>query len=193
MLSEGERMLAWLAERHGKERVDGWLRSAARQISAPPNSAIPPRKIQKQMTQRTRAEVILAWFVHKRRGDPLDIVKLYLAAELYTWRKDQVFGPRIRNGFTNRVVGQIVAGWAKVEQAREVYQVRVERQPSWANVEYRRYEEVVKIRDKYEPQKSVYKMLGKMMREILSDHSLLSVVKDYYGTLLSQDTATVEH
>lgn len=180
MFAEGEWMLAWLAEKHGSERVDAWLKSAARQISAPPSAAISPRKVQKQMTQRTRAGVILAWFLHKRRGDPLAIVKLYLAAELYTWRRDQVFGPRIRNGFTNRVVGQIVAGWAKVEQEREVYQVRVEKQPSWANQEYRSYEQVVKVRDKYQPQKSVYKMLGKMVREILSEEGLLSSVKSYY-------------
>lgn len=184
MLAEGERMLSWLAERHGRERVDAWLKSAARAITAPPSSAIPPRKIQRQMTQRTRAEVILAHFLHKRRGDPLAIVKLYLAAELYTWRKDQVFGPRVRNGFTNRVAGQIVAGWAKVEQEREVYKVRVEKQPSWANQEFRRYEEVLNVIDNYKPQKSVYKMLGKMVREILSNHSLLQMVKEYYDKIL---------
>ncbi|MGJ0510457.1 MAG: hypothetical protein ACR652_25705 [Methylocystis sp.] len=189
MLAEGDKMLAWLAEKHGKERVDAWLKSAAREISAPPSSAIPPRKVQKQMTQRTRAEVILAWFLHKRAGDPLSIVKLYLVAELYTWRRDQVFGPRIRNGFTNRVVGQIVAGWAKVEQEREVYQVRVEKQPSWANQEFRRYDQVVKLRDKYNPQKSIYKMLGKMVREILSEEGLLSSVKSYYDHIYANGEA----
>jgi hypothetical protein len=193
MLVEGEKMLTWLAEKHGRERVDAWLKSAARQAISPASMALPPRKIQRQMTQRTRAGVILAHFLHKRRGDPLDIVKLYLSAELFTWRRDQVFGPRIRNGFTNRVVGQMVAGWAKVEQEREVYQVRVEKQPSWANQEYRSYEEVVKVRDKYKPQKSVYKMLGKMVREILVDHSLLHTVKEYYDKLHPEDTSSIEH
>ncbi|GLI94982.1 hypothetical protein [Methylocystis echinoides] len=189
MLAEGDKMLSWLAEKHGRERVDAWLKSAARRISAPPSSAIPPRKVQKEMTQRSRAEVVLAWFLHKRAGEPVDIVKLYLAVELYTWRKDQVFGPRIRNGFTNRVVGQIVAGWAKVEQEREVYKVRIEEQPSWANERYRRYEEVVKVVDKYEPQKSIFKMLGKMVREILTEEGLMLSVKTYYEHLLANGEA----
>lgn len=187
MFAEGEKMLAWLAQKHGRERVEGWLRSAAKQISAPPSIVLPPRKIQKQMTQRTRASIILAWYLHKRQGDPLAIIKLYLAAELYTRRNDQTFGPRVRKGFTNRIVGQIMAGWADVEQEREVWQVRLEKQPSWANDEYRRYEEVAKVVDKYKPQQSVHKMLGKMMREILGKQLLLSDVKEYYEYTCSQN------
>ncbi|WP_457798837.1 hypothetical protein [Methylocystis sp. S23] len=180
LLAEGEKMLTWLSEQHGAERVEGWLKAAARRINAPRSSAIPPRKIQKQMTQRSRAEIVLAWYLHKRGGDALDIVKLYLAAELYTWRNDPFFGPQIRNGYTNRVVGTIVARWAKVEQEREVYQVRLEKQPSWANSEFRRAEESVTVKDRYKPQQSVYKMLGKMVREILSEEGLLMSVKSYY-------------
>jgi hypothetical protein len=183
MLAEGERMLDWLREKHGPSSVDSWLKAAARRIIASRALVIPPRKIDRRMTQRTRAEIILAWFLHKRRGDPLQIIKLYLAAELYTWRKDRVFGPRVRNGYTNRLVGQIVARWAKVEQEREVYQVRVEQLPSWANQEFRRHEEVGRVRDTYKPQTSVYKMLGKMVREILSKEMLLPSVREYYDHL----------
>lgn len=189
MLAEGERMLEWLSERHGSSTVDGWLKAAARRITASQTLVIPPRKIDRRMTQRTRASVILAWFLHKRQGDAVAIVKLYLAAELYTRRRDKVFGPRVRNGFTNRLVGQLVARWAKVEQEREVYQVRIEKLPSWANQEFRRHEELVKVKDKYEPQKSVYKMLGKMIREILSKEMLLSSVKEYYDQLFIEGEA----
>ncbi len=184
MLAEGDRMLAWLSKEYGEGTVEAWIKAAARRVYASPSSAIPPRKVQKEMTQRSRAEVILAWFLHKRQGDAIDIIKLYLAAELYTWRKDLIFGPRIRNGFTNRVVGLIVAGWADVRQEREVYKVRLEEQPSWANERYRRYEEVVKVVDKYLPQQSIYKMLGRMVREILSDEGLILSVKSYYEHLL---------
>gem|GEM_PF-6161921 len=183
MLAEGERMLDWLREKHGAASVDSWIKAASRRITASRSLVIPPRKIDKRMTQRTRAEIVLAWFLHKRRGDPLEVIKLYLAVELYTRRKDRVFGPRVRNGFTNRVVGQLVARWAKVEQEREVYQVKVEKLPSWANQEFRRHEELVKVRDAYKPQTSVYKMLGKMIREILSKEMLLSSVKEYYDHL----------
>ncbi len=181
MLAEGERMLAWFAKQHGgPERVQAWLSATARSITAPASMAIPPRKIEKQMTQRARAGIILAWYLHKRRLDPKEIVKLYLAAELYTWRKDLHFGPAIRNGFTNRLVGHLVAKQAKIEQEREVYRSRLERLPSWANQEYRRIEEIVKVKDKYKPQTSVYKMLGKLIREWLSKDGWLMLVKDYY-------------
>ncbi|MGE0235463.1 MAG: hypothetical protein AB7P43_08720 [Methylocystis sp.] len=189
MLAEGERMLEWLREKHGAVNVESWLRAAARRITASPSMAIPPRKIDRRMTQRTRAEIILAYFLHKRRGDPLTIIQLYLAAELYTRRMDKVFGPTVRNGFTNRVVGQMVARWAKVEEEREVYRVSVETMPSWANQEFRRHEDLVKVKDTYKPQTSVYKMLGKMVREILRKELLLSSVREYYDHLFVKGEA----
>ncbi len=64
----------------------------------------------------------------------------------------------------------------------------------WVNTqEYRKYEEVVKVRDKYQPKKSIYKTLGKMVREILSEHSLIIIAKEYYDELLLQDANIVKH
>ncbi len=185
IIREGMKLLDWYRKRDNK--LDTWIDKIGKELSQPVSFVVRPWKIEKNLKRKSKAQIVLAWYEHKRCYDIKSIVLLFLSVELWAYRMDNLCGPSIRHKLVDRAVGMKVKLLASIRQSRKVYSVRIEANPSWTNEPYKRIEEEKTVVEHGKLERSVNKMLGKMIRDAVYEHISPSVIKDYIEDQLMRD------
>jgi hypothetical protein len=126
LIADGEASLADLSPSEAT-RLEALIAAAARKLTVPASEAIPARKVHPKMTRKTKARIVLAWLLYKRRWSPVRIVRLCLCVERWVRQNVDDVSSQDRSAFACHILGARLIQHAHVRDTREVYRSRLER------------------------------------------------------------------
>ena len=177
IMREGVKLLDWYRKKDSK--LDLWLDAIGKELYQPLSHRVTPWRIDERFKRKSKAKIILAWYQHERGYDLKSLALLFLSVELWAYKLDQQCGPSIRHQYVNRTVGLKVKQLAKIKRTRKVHTVRIEANPSWANEPYKRIEEEKVVTEHGKIERSVNKMLGKLIRDAVYKHISSGIIREY--------------